>query len=374
MNDLKKLDRRVAGKEDAIASERENEDVILANLGQELYEANLTKLPSDPLEEVRRLSGEIRDAENSLRRILADNEKRTGLQEEKKSLNVELRNIKNREESTLEELGRAAWDLWKSSHQFGDEMEFALEDLIKTEKRLHEAEDAVYRYEGENKGRTAALFSRGKALFWAGRKKTASVTLERLWGKAGRSIFGTMSAEAFSDTPAALPMATLKALQDRGKEIEDRLEAISAEYEALDASLEDMPGKGGAKKRVSYIESLLEQNRNALDDAYRELGRSWTDMKPASSESVELKARRKELDAAENRIAALEADISALKAHKEYLIAEADRDAKAKKAASLEETVKEQQAVLKAAKKELASAEKACLALKESLPPIPEDD
>ncbi|MDF1566677.1 MAG: hypothetical protein P1P77_01515 [Spirochaetaceae bacterium] len=374
MNDLKKLDRRIADKEDAIASERENEDVILANLGQELDEANLPKLPSDTLEEVRRLSGEIRDAENSLRRILADNEKRTELQEEKKSLKVELRSMKNREESALEELGRAAWELWKSSRQFGDEMESALEDLIKTEKRLHEAEDAVYRYEGENKGRTAALFTRGKALLWAGRKKTASVALERLWGKAGLSIFDTMSAEAFTDTPAALPMATLKALQDRGKEIDDRLEAISAEFEALEASLEEMPGKGGAKKRVSYIESLLEQNRNTLDDAYRELGRTWIGMKPAASESAELKARRKELEAAENRIAGLEADISALKAHKEYLIAEADRDAKAEKAAVLEETVKEQQTALKAAKKELASAEKACLALKESLPPISEED
>lgn len=374
MNDLKKLDKRIAGKKDAIASERENEDVILANLGQELYEANFPKLPAETLEDVTRISGEIRDVENSLRRILADNEKRTELEEEKKFLKVELRNMKNRKESALEELGRTTWDLWKSSRQFGDEMESALEDLIKAEKRLHEAEDAAYRMEGGNKGRTATLFSRGKALLLAGRKKNASVNFERLWGKAGLIIFDSISAETFTDTPAAVPMASLKALQDRGKEIEGRLEAISAEFEALDSSLEDMPGKGGAKKRVSHIESLLELHRNELDEAYRELGRSWTEMKPGTSVSAELKARRNELEAAENRIAGLEADISALKVHQEYLIAESDRDVKAEKTAALEETVKKQQAALKAAKKELASAEKACLALKESLPTIPEED
>lgn len=376
MSDRKALIGRITARDEAIDTEREQEGIVLANLGQSVFDSRLAE--GKPLEKNKNvvvgITGEIRDLEDALRRLLADDEKRSAIQEEKKSLNVELRNMKNKEEPLLEELGRSAWELWKSGRQIDEKMEEALDNLVKAELRLHAAEDAMLRNENDTGSKVVSILSRGKALVLAGRRKTASAVLDRHWGRAGRNLREIMPPEAFADTPAAVSFSTLKALSKRRNDIAERVKAIADETKALDAMLEDLPGKGGVSKRVTWIENALDKKRAELDDAFRDLGESWIGNTNGKSVDAPVEKLKNEWTAINKRIGVLEDEQKILSAHSDYLESESLRDQKASQISRLEEEIKSRQAALKELKKELAAIEKNLAAQKESLLPLPVED
>ncbi len=375
MDVRKKLKKGILIRDESIAAEREQEAIILANLGQSVYDSGLADNKS--LKKYQKTVGEINDEihnlEDSLRRLLVDDEKRIANQEEVKALKVELRNIKNKEEPLFEELGRSSWDLWKSDRSVHDGMEEALDDLIKAEVRLHAAEDAVFRTEQETGNKATKLLIKGKALLLAGRRKTASTALDRLWGRAGEKLSRDIPAASFSDTPAAPPSSSLEALRKRREEISRRVSELNDESSVLETALEDMPGKGSVKKRVSWIESRLETIHNNLDGAFRALGKAWVDQSGTKSSDAVVGKWKKDWAEVNKRISILEAEQNAISTHMEFLEAEEARDAKAGEVGKLEEEVKSRQSVLKSLKKELSAMEKKLTEKREKLPILPED-
>ncbi len=375
MDERKKLKKGILIRDEFIAAEREQEAIILANLGQSVYNSgSADKKPLNKYQKpIGEISDEIHNLEDSLRRLLADDEKRTVAREETKALKVELRNIKNKEEPLFEELGRSSWELWKSGRSVHENFEEALDDLIKAELRLHAAEDAVIRTEQDSGSKAAKLLIKGKALLLAGRRKTASTTLDRMWGRAGEKLFKVIPAASFSNTPAALPSSSLEALSKRRDEISRRESELNDEVSAMDRALEDMPGKGGVKRRVSWIETRLETINNNLDDAFRTLGKVWVDQSGKKSSDAVVEKWKKELAEVNKRISVLEVEQNTISAHMEFLEAEEERDAKAGQVSKLEEEVKSRQSVLKGLKKELSAMEKKLADEREKLPVLPED-
>jgi len=373
MKDIKKLKKEILIRDDRIASEREQESIILANLGQSVYSSGSADVEAlkDLKNSVSGMDKEIQGLEDSLRRLLVNEEKRAAGSEEMKSLKVELRNIKNKEEPLFEELGRSGWELWKSGGSIHENMEKALEDLIKAEARLQAAEEAVFRTEHDPGNRAVRLLTKSKAFFLAGRRKTASSALDRLWNRAGEKLQKQIPSDVFTGTPAALPASTLEALDKRREEIIGKLSDLKQEIEALDNELEKMPGKGGGKRRVSWIESSLEDKHNELEDVFRELGRLWLEQSGGKSSDTAVEKRRKEWLAVNRRIRKIEEEQNAFRAHIEYLeISRSGKD-KADQVELKAEEVKNRQAELKALKKELSSIEKKLAARKENLPELP---
>ncbi len=376
MSDRGEMNRKISARDNTIAAEREQENIVLANLGQSVFDSE----PADVgvLEKNRKIiigiSDEIQNLEKSLRKLLADDEKRSVIQEEQKSLKVELRNMKNKEEPLLEELGRTSWELWKSGRTIDEGLEEALSDLIRAEERLHAAEDAELR-SGNNSGSRAAKFIlKGKALLLAGRRKTASSALERLWERAGRNLCESIPPEAFSDTPAAVSASALKVLSDRRDEISRRTAALTEDFKALDSSMSEIPGKGSVRKRVGWIENSLELSQNELDVAFRALGKTWLENNSGrKSSNTAVEQHKKEWTALNRRITTLEDEQNAISAHREFMESEESRDFKAGQVSKLEEDLKSRQIVLKGLKKELTAIEKKLADQKEKLPPMPED-
>lgn len=369
MNDIKKLSVEIDARDETIAFEVDQENIILANLGQALHESGTADAGtvSGTLEEIRNL-------EDALRQILADDEKRTAITEEQKSLKVESRNLKNKESQLQEELARSAWDLWKSGRQVDVKMEEALDDLIKADERLNAAEDALYRNENDTGSKAANILSKGRALLLAGKKKNASAALDRLWGKAGSKIQDLVDLGKFADTPASTVAVTLKALNDRRVEIGGRESILTADIEVLDNDLEKMPGKGGVRKRISWIEDSLQTKRGELDYAFQDLGRDWLNSGNPGPVNKDVDLRRKEWIEINQRIEILDQERKAFQAHKSYLESMSERDAKARQAEKLDKEVKSRQTELKDLKKELSVIEKKMAALKEGLPPLPKED
>lgn len=376
MNDRKVLTGRIAARDEAVNAEREQEGIVLANLGQSVFDCGLPELKSldEFVKTVVTVTDEIRELEDSLRQMLADGEKRSVILEEQKSLKVELRNMKNKEEHLFDELGKCAWDLWKSGRLIDDKMEKALDVLVKAEFRLNTAEDAMHRNENDEGGKASVLFAKGKAFLLAGRRNTASTALDRLLGRAGRNIYEMIPSEAFTDTPAAVSSSTLKALGDRRNEIAEREKDLAGEITALDAAIEDMPGKGGVKRREGWIEDALETRQIKLDDAFQNLGKAWLGNSRGKSTDIQVEKCRKEWSAINSRISIIEDEQRALTAYRDVLESELLRDQKAVQVSKLAAELKNQQTVLKDLKKDLALLEKNLTARKESLPPLPEDE
>jgi len=374
MSERKKLNKGIAAREESIAAEREQEAVVLANLGQSVYNGGKSAFKDSEVhtKTISGIADEIRDLEDSLRRLLSDDEKRNAFQEEIKALKVELRNIRNKEEPLFEELGKSAWEIWKSGRSLHENMESALDDLIKAESRLHAVEDAFLRTEQEPENKALKLLKKGKAVILAGRKKTATSALDRLWSRAGEKISRTVPAKVFTDTPAAVPSATLEALDKRREEITERSAVLNKELSVLDDALEKMPGKGSVRKRVSWIESSLDNKHNELDDAFRSLGEAWLTQFNGKVTDSAAAQWKKEWTEVNRRISTLKEEQKALSAHLDLLDSEELRERKASEVSEQEQEIKSRQTVLKSLKKELAVLDKELAALKEELPPLPE--
>lgn len=369
MNDIKKMTVEIEARDESITFEVDQENIVLANLGQALHDSGTTDSGS-----VAGILVEIQNLEDALRQILADDERRIAIQEELKSLKVELRNTNNKENQVLEELGRRSWDLWKSGRQVDEKMEEALDDLIKAEERLNAAEDALSRNENDIGGKSVKILAKGKAFLLAGRKKNATAALDRLWGKAGANIQDLVDLEKFIDTPVSSVVVTLKALNARREEIIERESTLSADTELLDKALEEMPGKGGGRKRISWIEDALETKRGELDYAFQDLGREWVDGSKSEPINKDVDLRHKEWIKINQQIGKLDGERKAFQAHKAYLESTSERDNKARHVERLDKEIKSRQTELKDLKKELSAVEKKLASQKEGLPPLPESD
>ena len=371
--DQKDLLKTIGDREESLAAEHERKNVILTNLGQALFEDRGT-WPGELFTEVDETEAEIRDLEESLRILLAEEDGRKNRNDEVKTLKVEVRNLNSRQEAAFEDLGRVCWDAWKSGRHTDPEMAELLEDINRADARLHDAEVAAFRNEsGADSGRKS-IFTRGRSVVLAGRKRTASASMDRLWGKAGRRIFDNMDLTRLADTPASPVLAVLEGLQDRLGEIISRQQEIAAENEILEKRLAEMPGKGPVRKRVSWLEDAIDECRSRLDGLFGDVGRRWMETDAGSKATGDVARCRQDLAAVAGTIQALEGDLEALRAHRVYRTAEADRDRKAARVHRLEQDIRERQTQLKLEKKELTAIDRDLAKKAESLPPLPEKD
>lgn len=374
MSDITTIETRMKALNDTIAAERKREWVVMANLGQAVRELGISE--DGPLAEagknVDQISSEIRDLEDSFRNLHQGEEKRNEIHEERKALNVELRNIKNKEEQTLEDLGRVSWDQWKSGKQVGIGMEEALDVLIRAERRVRSVEDEVFRNNAEV-GNTPSIIKKSKALFLAGRKRTAAAAFDRLWGKAGAAVWEKVSVQTLSEGPTATPSAVLQAMDERKEEIRLRTASMETEEKALDEAMDVLPGKGGVKKRSSWIENALETHRIMLDDAFRDLGEAWLENLPKVIPGGDVSERKKEHDEILTGIEKLLEEKRGFENHLEYLEILDRRDSLVKKTAGLDADIKAKQAELKGLKKKLSGMEKDLEKRRENLTEFPEE-
>ena len=369
MSDIRLITTRIHKTEAAVTQESEKREAALTRLGRALHQAGLASdIPqaaaaADKIEEIREL-------EESLRSFLSDQERRGAAADERKALNVESRNIRNRRTELHETLGRASWSMWKSNRNV-DNLETALGELIKAESRLHTAEDAAYRSERN----PSSILSRGRTLLLASRRKNASAALERLMAKAGTRVMELVEPQALEDTPAMEAAAALASLKTREQEILARREELSREEKTLDAALEELPGKGGIRRRGAWIERQLDELRGELDETLGNLAEWWLESRSSETGDTPpgVKKHTEELTDIDERIARLESRVNALEAHRELKETEEKRTRQAAAVESLDAEIKKRQANLKNARKTLASIDKQLENIRKTLPPLPED-
>ena len=372
MSDIRLINTRIHKTEAAVTRELEKREAALTRLGLALHQSGLVSDIPEAAAAADKTE-EIQELEESLRSFLSDQERRGAAADECKALNVESRNIRNRRTELHETLGRASWSMWKSNRHV-ENLEAALGELIKAESRLHIAEDAAYRSE-RNPSSASSILSRGRTFLLASRRKNASAALERLMAKAGARVMELVEPQALEDTPAMEAAAALASLKTREQEITARRDELSREEKTLDAALEELPGKGGIRRRGAWIERQLDELRGELDEALGNLAEWWLESRSSETGAPPpgVKKQTEELTDIDEGIARLESRVSALEAHRELKETEENRTRQAAAVESLDAEIKKRQANLKSARKTLASIDKQLENIRKTLPPLPED-
>lgn len=372
MSDIRLINTRIHKTEAAVTRELEKREAALTRLGLALHQSGLVSDIPEAAAAADKTE-EIQELEESLRSFLSDQERRGAAADECKALNVESRNIRNRRTELHETLGRASWSMWKSNRHV-ENLEAALSELIKAESRLHIAEDAAYRSE-RNPSSASSILSRGRTFLLASRRKNASAALERLMAKAGARVMELVEPQALEDTPAMEAAAALASLKTREQEITARRDELSREEKTLDAALEELPGKGGIRRRGAWIERQLDELRGELDEALGNLAEWWLESRSSETGDIppRVKKHTEELTDIDEGIARLESRVSALEAHRELKETEENRTRQAAAVESLDAEIKKRQANLKSARKTLASIDKQLENIRKTLPPLPED-
>ncbi len=372
MNSLQSLKFQIMNTEASIAAEKEKEWAVLTHLGQAVYDSEARKtLPEELIYPVDMAADKINTLEDSLRQLLETEELSTTLSEEKQSLNVELRNLRNKTQSCLEEFAKSAWEYWKTAQE-PEELGEALEEIIKADDRIKAVDNAASRNAQLNGNWGGSILSRGRALFLSGRRRTASTVMERLWGVVGRRIYENIDAQIFSNTSVEASAEALKAIEVRKLEIQDSLLQLAAKNEDREAKLEKLPGKGSLRNRINMIEKMLKDDRISLDEALNSLGTAWLDT-DVDDEFIELGGdHKKDWDEIRRTIKNLEETKNSLEAHCRYQDAEAAWSKQAVRVENLDARLKKLQAQLKTARKDLSALDKKRTKLKESLIPLPD--
>jgi chromosome segregation ATPase len=195
--------------------------------------------------------------------------------------------------------------------------------------------------------------------------------MKKQWEKAGIKVMEMIPSRSFAKTPVSTEIAALRSLDGLLIESRKRMDELKKETGRLDAALEEMPGKGGVKKRIAWIESSLEERRNALDEAYRVLGRSWGESNTTKSRTGAVEDRRLEWIACLAGITKHESQVALFNEHLEYLDAQELADETRTGIEKLDKEIRSRQTEMKKLKRELSLQEKQLEQRKERLPRLP---
>ena len=277
---MSKFNEQISAKESAIIAEKKTEQMAIASLGQALYEAeaeNNTIFPAES-ELIAGIIQEISELDEIHDKLQANVTSEKQLTEEIKTLEIERKKVKKEIQINLSALGRGAWDYWKFGGSFSKAEEI-LAQLIKEDARLQDMDNAVSsnRQIASKLGKT--FFSKGRNALLSSRRRLIALSMNKLWEPTGKQILTHISLDEFKGTQAEIPAEELRSLHEKKEKIENRLHEVENENQSLRAELETIPGKGSSSRRLVGIEQELEDKHSSLDNAYRQLGNAWLQLK-----------------------------------------------------------------------------------------------
>ncbi|MCG8453345.1 MAG: hypothetical protein MI717_09210 [Spirochaetales bacterium] len=371
MNNREGLKKHISLCEDMILAENDRCEDILSNLGQRLFETQWGE-DTAPRKSVQESIDRLLEHEESLRNLLADEEQRVALNEERKQLNLESRNLKNQEDPKAEVLGKVLWDMWKSQTLPDARIEESLQELIQAHRRLEHLKQAIKDDESRETSRFQGFWKKGKSLILAGKQRNATAAFDRLWMTAGRQVSDSFATNVFVGTVAEEASQIMDESVKERKKVKARLADIEREMKELETAMESLPGKGPLRRRKNWIEQELEQREYALDEAYRSFARDWLkkseNEKTVPSEAV--KRLTEDWNSNQETVESLQERQMAARAHLDYSDTLRARERMAARVADAEHEMKMREASLQNLREELAATDRELLERKANLPPL----
>jgi hypothetical protein len=373
MKTVKEYEKLIKEKEDELFILNGEKDSLLIEAGENIYRASNEKtFKNEKLnlwQSADVLLSEITDLENSLRKLLAEEEKKEELETERKKLLRESRELKQEMNLLYAEMGREAWSLWNSGRFHNKQTESVLDDLIKAEEKIRMAEEAVYKERnqlikdsGNLKSRTRSVINKGRTILLSGRKKTVSANMEKLFLKTGKKIFNSTGCAFFDESSES---GNIKKVYDKLKEISKRSEKINSALDAQEMEKRKLTAKISVSRHINAVEKELKLKRSALDISYRDLGKYIYGKEKPEVKSDGLNGIFKKIKSLEKKRLEIIGEIESLQKYIDLSEKELSRKSKEAQISKLEEEIKNKQQNLRKLKRELTYLVKEIDLLKE---------
>lgn len=369
MKDFEYFKKRIVEREKAITKEREKEAIVLMDLGQAVHEAGWSDVSEELYsDKAKKAIKAVEDINKEIKLVHENEKRREEIHNERNSLNKELRRLKHKAGDERKEIGRSAWNMWKTGFNI-EGLEKALDSLIKAEGRLLSEQDNFQkRHNSESNGN---LITKGMDILSSGKQKTISSTMERLLRRAGEKIYTTVNIDAFEDTSVAASISALKSIEERIEEIGKLLDSLADEKKQLFNTSEKSLLPSIFRRHIGQLEKDLEVARKQRDNIYKELGQYWLELKSEDLQDADVEKYKSAWNDIYQNICSMENDKTALEAHRDFMEMDKKCSVLESRIGNLEDELNKKQAKLKTEKKELQSLMKDLAARKENLPPMP---
>ncbi|MFW6235126.1 MAG: hypothetical protein ACOC4I_07135 [Spirochaetota bacterium] len=357
------LEKRITERQSVIRSLQDS----MASENRAIGTAILESPPEDLGAELSDIRSRILDIQESaagysslIERIHQITARRAEIQEEKNTLQAEIRTIDKDRENFYESIGEAAYEAAQQdpSHaqdfqQLFDEMQAAREEIESLRHQVNEAEDELTKKRFFDK-----VVVRGRLALLRGKLTNKEGSLPRLFFRLGQRVAESTFAREVASTDLDEALEPYKKSSLRVQELNEEIQALQNEARGLETELEEAGAGKRPGRRISELEQLTqdcERERKTLLEQLGDQSRSTVSEaslpKAAADAAHRVSELEKQIEAENAHIERLKAGIEALRIMEE--IGQVERDVAAKNEAIKE--LKASVSELKKRKTELES-------------------
>jgi hypothetical protein len=291
-------------------------------LGRALLEAEWEENPSTRVQNLlstaQRLKHELDDLKITRNRLDEAQRRKEEIAKEQKELHRQITKEMSDVEPYFEEIGRLAFDVYRTNPVVDNAAEEIFAPLLDRFNEIKNGDRDVARLADERKrgqNLVGQAFKGGRLLIERSRQQLRKSGMSSLYANAGREVCTRGLIDRLDDPKLHQAAAPYFEARKRMQTAEAKLQELDSEEENLELErMTLLDGKGVNERRAELL--TMQRNReNGLQEALRDLGRSYTVAKsrptvsPDPSETVNaleklyeerksLEKKRKRLDAA----------------------------------------------------------------------------
>jgi predicted nucleic acid-binding Zn-ribbon protein len=273
-NAIEELRRRIRQSE----AEAEN---LHQQLGEYLSYQPAESFSDTPLADTRHRIGGLREklpeTRQQVKRILQCVSRSEELEKSIRNARTKMADLQEEGERICEEIGRAAFEAYRSTRPVEPEYEKIFAPLIKQEEELSGLESEMEKAQsGTKSGNFFRIFREsGRTLYVKGLVSLKKKNMTRAYREAGHKFCDSDLVKEVSDPELKYTLAPYQENLEQRAAIDSEMESLQERQEKLWKELKELGAERSHHRRVREIEHQIEQIEEELEASFGSLGRMY---------------------------------------------------------------------------------------------------
>ncbi len=251
-------------------------------IGERLLDAQWEQNPSsrvqNHLTNAQRLRHELDDLKITRNRLDEAQRRKGEIEKEKKELNRRITKSMSNVEPHFEEIGRLAFDVYRTNPVVDSSAEEIFGPLLNKFNEIKTADRDVARLADERKrGRNpmGQLVSGGRLLYERGKLQLRKTNISGLYTSAGRQVCTSGLIDRLDDPRLEQAAAHYFEARRHMETAEAKQQELAKEEENLELERMTLLDGKGVNERRAELMTMLRKREHGLEEALRDLGRSY---------------------------------------------------------------------------------------------------
>lgn len=279
---------------------------LLRQLGEHLSYQPPESFEATPLggthARVNELRERLPESRQQVKRILQSAARSEELEKGIRSVRVQLAGLEEEGERICEEIGRCAFEAYRSTRPHEAEYERIFGPLLEQEQELAALEAEMEKAQsGSKSGNFFRIFKEsGRSLYVKGLMSLKKKTVARNYREAGHRFCESELVKGITDPELKATLAPYTKNRQKVDALGSEMDTLRSRQEALWKELKELGAERAHQRRVREIENRIERIEEELEDAFGSMGRAYR-AKPIKSfaEDPEVKKLLREVSRVE---------------------------------------------------------------------------